>query len=132
MLRAGETSGGLTVLLTDDKHTASKLYAKNGKGFYKVKDYNLGFLFRAEPFDADNLEQLAEIVTDLRRHGQAVIVRGMLDDTYYERKARDPDYRITRRKRREGRLCTASARKRPQLGDDRHRRLSIAARCRSD
>ena len=55
-------------------------------------------MFRAEPFDADNLEQLAEIVTDLRHHGKAVIVRGMLDDTYYERRARDPNYRITRRK----------------------------------
>jgi uncharacterized protein (DUF927 family) len=90
--------GGLTVLRTDEKHTASKHFKLNGNGFAKVRDYDLGFWFTAQTFEAENLSELAGCIEILREHGDRVIVRGGLDELYYERIALNPDYRLTRRK----------------------------------
>jgi len=102
------TPGGLTVLLCIGKdkegreHTASKRYAKNGHGFKKVSDYNMGWQFDALPFQAESLPDIADLIGDLRSKPQAVIVRGELDAAYHVAKQADPDYLIRRRKRDKG------------------------------
>jgi uncharacterized protein (DUF927 family) len=94
---AGEP-GGLTVLVPDDGYSASKHYQAEPDGSYtKLSDYHLGKLFHVQPLEAKNLRDLHGIIRDFRTYN-VVIVRGALDDEYFERTKRNPEYRIARRK----------------------------------
>ncbi len=53
------TGGGLTVLVCDGDHTASKAYACQPDGTWKkTADYDLGFWFRPFPYDCADLQTL--------------------------------------------------------------------------
>ena len=93
----GRRSGGLRDYgLT--RNTPPAAFKLNGNGFTKVRDYDLGFWFTAQTFEAQDLPQLAGCIELLREYRNRVIVRGDLDDLYYERIGLNPDYRLTRRK----------------------------------
>jgi putative DNA primase/helicase len=99
--------GGLTVLLCDDDHTASKAYACQPDGSWrKTADYDAGFVFGAMARECPDLQALAALIEDIRTDGNAIIVRGELDDAgrgaCEEADARDRIYKITRRKNDKG------------------------------
>jgi uncharacterized protein (DUF927 family) len=92
-------AGGLTVLVCDSEHTASKVYTCQPDGSWKMTtDYDLGFLFRPMPYECRDLHELAEVVEVIREEGNAVIVRGELDEAGRAALAADPKHRIARRK----------------------------------
>jgi putative DNA primase/helicase len=100
-------AGGLTVLLCDDGHTASKKYACQPNGSWKkTADYNAGFTFGAMARECPNLQALAALVEDIRTDGNAFIVRGELDDAgraaCEEADARNRVHKIARRKNDKG------------------------------
>ena len=72
---------GLTVLLCDERHTASKSYEPNPDGTWtNTQDYNAGFTFGAMARECPDLRSLARLIEDIRNDGNAFIVRGELDD----------------------------------------------------
>ena len=104
-------AGGLTVLLCDDDHTASKAYAPQPDGSWKMTaDYDAGFWFRPMPHECRDLHVLADLVEVIREEGNAIIVRGELDEAGRAALAADPEHRIVRRK-------NAQARQHPRAPD---------------
>jgi putative DNA primase/helicase len=100
-------AGGLTVLLCDDGHTASKKYACQPNGSWKkTADYNAGFTFGAMARECPNLQALAALVEDIRTDGNAFIVRGELGAAgraaCEEADARNRVHKIARRKNDKG------------------------------
>jgi hypothetical protein len=88
---------GLTVLLAQGEHIAAKQYAWDGADWTKV-DYNLGFRFRPVPYTFNGLRELADLIEEMRKHSNAVIVRGELSDEARAGAEQDSDYTIARRK----------------------------------
>ena len=92
-------AGGLTVLVCDNDHTASKAYAPQEDGSWKMTaDYDAGFWFRPIPHECDDLHGLAGLVEVIRERGNAIVVRGELDEAGHAALAADPEHRIVRRK----------------------------------
>jgi putative DNA primase/helicase len=93
------TGGGLTVLVCDSDHTASKTYARQPDGSIAlVRDYDLGFKFRPNPHEFRDLHELAAWIEAIREGGNAVLVRGELDEAGRDAIERNPHHRIARRK----------------------------------
>jgi hypothetical protein len=91
--------GGMTVLIAQGDHTASKSYEyQPASGWHKISDYDIGFWFRAVPYEATSLRELIEAINAIRESRNAFIVRGELDQAWHDAVARDPEYRIARRK----------------------------------
>lgn len=95
--------GGLTVLLCDGDHTASKAYACQPDGSWKkTADYDAGFTFGALARECCDLQALAGLIHDVRADGNAIIVRGELDDagraSCEEADAQNRVHKIARRK----------------------------------
>jgi putative DNA primase/helicase len=101
-LHAGAASCALTLLAAEKRHTAAKQYIKQPDGTYKKIDYDFGFRFKAQRFEIANLDALYEFLDDARSTGNVAVVRGDLDDAYYQALERDPAYRIARRKNDKG------------------------------
>ena len=100
-------AGGLTVLLCDDDHTASKAYARQPDGSWKkTADYDAGFTFGAMARECPDLQSLARLIEDIREDGNGFIVRGELDDAGHaackEADARNRVHKIARRKNDKG------------------------------
>ena len=102
-LHAGAASCALTLLTTDK--SASKLYTALPDGRYtKVRDYDLGFLLRAERREVADLDSLYTLLDEIRTRGNVVAVRGDLDQAY------SPPRNTTQTiKSREGRTTKAMA-----------------------
>ena len=100
-------AGGLTVLVCDNDHTASKAYACQPDGSWKkTADYHAGFTFGTMARECPDLQALAALIEDIRTDGNAFIVRGELDDAgrgaCEEADARNRVYKIARRKNDKG------------------------------
>jgi putative DNA primase/helicase len=93
------TGGGLTVLVTDAEHSASKAYACQPDGVWKkTADYDLGFWFRPNPYECADLHDLADLIEAIRAGGDACLIRGELDQAARDKLAGNSDYKIARRK----------------------------------
>jgi putative DNA primase/helicase len=101
-LHAGAASCALTLLAAEQGRTAAKQYIKQPDGTYKKIDYDFGFRFKAQRFEITGLDELYTFLDDARAMGNVAIVRGELDDAYYQALERDPSYRIARRKNDKG------------------------------
>ena len=101
-LHAGAASCALTLLAAEQGRTAAKQYVKQLDGSYKKIDYDFGFRFKAQRFEIAGLDGLYTFLDDARAMGNVAIVRGELDDAYYQALERDPSYRIARRKNDKG------------------------------
>jgi hypothetical protein len=92
-------AGGLTVLVCDGDHTASKAYAYQPDGSWKkTADFDSGFRFRPIPHECRDLHEFSEMVEVIREIGNAVIVRGELDEAGRAALDANPEHRIVRRK----------------------------------
>ena len=92
---------GLTVLLCQGDHTASKRYIRAGEGWNKI-DFDLGFKFRPAPYALDNLAELAYLIEEIRHWHHAVVVRGELTPDALAAIERDRAFTIARRKNDRG------------------------------
>ena len=87
------------MLVCDNDHTASKAYAPQKDGSWKMTaDYDAGFWFRPIPHECDDLHALAGLFEVIRERGNAIVVRGELDEAGHAALAADPEHRIVRRK----------------------------------
>jgi hypothetical protein len=92
---------GLTVLLCQGDHTASKRYIRAGEGWDKI-DFDLGFKFRPAPYALNNLAELADLIEEIRHWHHAVVVRGELTPDALAAIERDREFTIARRKNDRG------------------------------
>ena len=127
------TAGGLTVLVCDSDHTASKAYACQPDGSWNMtSDYDLGFRFRPMPHECRDLHDFSEVVEIIRETGNAVIVRGELDEAGRAALDADPEHPHCAAQERQARQHPrAPDRSRACLGPAGYRRLAAATGCLS-
>jgi hypothetical protein len=90
---------GVTVLRTGHDRCATKTWRWNPKlGEWTVRAYNAGTWFVPREHHVRNLHELANVLEEVRRDPRAFVVRGALAQHAREALARNPDFKIRRRK----------------------------------
>ena len=92
-------AGGLTVLVCDSDHTASKAYACQPDGSWNltaITTWDSGSDRYLQ--ECRDLHDFSEVVEIIRETGNAIIVRGELDEAGRAALDADPELRIVRRK----------------------------------